>query len=201
MKDSLRKELNKEYLRTAMKVTNVCIVCNLILCLIKMVGGFAAGSNALVSDGINSAFDVVSGIIVIIGAKMAGKNPDKEHPYGHERFESVAAIILAVILFVTAVFVGHTAIEDLVSGSYKSSEIPGNLSIIAALISMAVKEVMFWYTKSAADRNACRTTISCSKSGTIAYPPPKVNTAILANIRKSESISRHGRAPPGTRRE
>lgn len=147
-----QKDLNNEYRHVAMKVTNICILCNVLLCLIKMAGGLIAGSSALISDGINSAFDVVSGIIVIVGTGIAGKNPDKEHPYGHERFESVASVILAVILFVTGVFVGHTAIESLVSGAYKNGEIPGKLSIVAALVSMAIKEIMFWYTKAAADR-------------------------------------------------
>ena len=143
---------NREYSRIAMRITNVCILCNVFLCLIKTVTGLAANSSALVSDGINSAFDVVSGIIVMIGSKLAGKKPDKEHPYGHERFESVATVILAVILFVSGVFVCHKAIEELVSGSYKTAEIPGNLSVIAALISMAVKELMFWYTKAGAEK-------------------------------------------------
>lgn len=56
-----RKDLNTEYRHVAMKVTNICILCNVLLCLIKMAGGLIAGSSALISDGINSAFDVVSG--------------------------------------------------------------------------------------------------------------------------------------------
>lgn len=152
MNEFMRNDSNEDYVHIAIKVTNVIIACNIFLCLIKMVGGIIADSNALISDGINSVFDVVSGVIVIVGTRIAKKNPDKEHPYGHERFESVAAIILAVILFVTAVFVGHTAIENLLNESYKSSGIPGKLSILAALMSMAMKEIMFWYTKSAADR-------------------------------------------------
>lgn len=146
-----RDETN-EYARIAMKVANVCIIANFLLCLLKLTGGIIAGSDALVSDGINSAFDVVSGIIVIIGARLAAKNPDKEHPYGHERFENVATIVLAVVLFVTGVFVGHTAIENLTSGAYKAKNIPGTLSIIAALISMATKEILFWYTRGAANK-------------------------------------------------
>ena len=152
MNNFIQNDVDKDYLNIAMRVMNVCIICNIFLCLVKMFGGFIAGSNALISDGINSAFDVVSGVIVIVGTKIAGKNPDKEHPYGHERFESVAAIILTVVLFVTAVFVGHTAIEDLINESYKTDEIPGKLSILAALLSIAIKEVMFWYTKSAAEK-------------------------------------------------
>lgn len=152
MNDFMRNELNKNYQHIALKVMNVCMISNLFLSFLKLAGGFIADSSALVSDGINSAFDVVSGIIVIVGARIAGKNPDKEHPYGHERFESVAAIVLSAVLFVTAVFVGHTAIEDLASGAYRSGEGPGKLSILAALLSMAVKEILFWYTKAAADK-------------------------------------------------
>ena len=152
MRNLLNREETTEYSRVAMKVANVCIVANFLLCLLKMTGGLIANSDALVSDGINSAFDVVSGIIVIIGARLAARTADKEHPYGHERFESVATIVLAVVLFVTGVFVGHTAIENLISGAYKDSEIPGTLSIIAALISMASKEILFWYTRNAANK-------------------------------------------------
>ena len=147
-----KTDISQEYSRIAVRVSNVCIVCNLFLCFLKLTGGIAAGSRALVSDGINSAFDVICGVVVIIGAKIAGRNPDREHPYGHERFESVATVILSVILFVTGVFVGHTAIESLTSGAYKLAELPGELSIIAALISMAAKELMFWYTKNAAEK-------------------------------------------------
>lgn len=135
-----------------MKVAHVCMIVNCALCFLKLAGGIAADSSALISDGINSAFDVISGIIVIIGSKLAGKKPDKEHPYGHERFENVATIILAVVLFVTGVFVGHTAIESLTAGTYLVREIPGTLSILAALISIAAKEILFRYTKAAADR-------------------------------------------------
>ncbi len=146
------KEINEEYTKIATHVANVCIILNLGLCLLKLTGGIAAHSKALVSDGINSAFDVICGIIVIIGAKIAGKKADREHPYGHERFESVTTIVLAVILFVTGIFVGHTAIEDLTSGKYKTAVLPGVLSIAAAVISMVTKEIMFWYTKGAADK-------------------------------------------------
>lgn len=152
MNNTLNEELNTEYSRIAMRVTRVCILCSVFLCLMKLAGGIIANSDALVSDGLNSAFDVVSGIIVLIGAGIAGKNPDREHPYGHERFESVATVILSVVLFVTAVFVGHTAIEDLISGSYRACEAPGKLSIIAALLSMAVKEILFRYTNAAAEK-------------------------------------------------
>lgn len=135
-----------------MRVSIICIVCNLMLCGVKLVGGLAAHSEALVSDGVNSAFDVVSGVIVIIGAWMSRIKPDDDHPYGHERFESVASVVLSVVLFVTAVFMGHTAIEDLIAGAYKEREMPGMLSLVAALISIITKEIMFRFTKGNAEK-------------------------------------------------
>ena len=148
----IKNDLPDAYSHIAMKVAHVCIICNFLLCLLKLIGGIAASSDALVSDGINSAFDVLSGIIVIVGAKLASKTPDKEHPYGHERIENAATVILSVVLFVTGVFVGHTAVEDLVSGAYRLREAPGELSILAALLSIAAKEILFRYTKAAADQ-------------------------------------------------
>lgn len=146
------EEITRDYARSAARVSNVCILANLLLCALKMTGGIAAHSDALISDGINSAFDVVCGVVILLGARLAARRPDREHPYGHERFESVATIVLSIILFVTGVFVGHTAIEDLISKEYLTRELPGNLSILAALLSIAAKEVLFWYTKNAADK-------------------------------------------------
>lgn len=143
---------NDTYRIILKKVSLVCIVCNLMLCLVKATGGLIAHSSALVSDAINSGFDVISGIIVLIGAKVSQQQADKEHPYGHERLENVATIILAVILFVTGIFVGHTVIEQLSDGSYKNATFPGILSIIAALISIVTKEILFWYTRGKAEQ-------------------------------------------------
>lgn len=145
-------QLNTEYGMITHRVAVVCILCNLMLCLVKTVGGVFAGSEALISDAVNSGFDVLSGFIVLIGARIAQRQPDQEHPYGHERLENVATVILAVILFVTAVFVGHTAIEDLASGAYLTREFPGILSVVAALISIVSKEILFWYTKGKAEQ-------------------------------------------------
>lgn len=135
-----------------MHVSRVVIVCNVLLSLLKTLTGLFAHSAALVSDGINSVFDVISGVIVIIGAKASSKEADEEHPYGHERIESVASVILAVVLFVTAVFIGHTVIEEVVSGAYKTRAIPGVLTIVAAVLSIAAKEGMYWYTNLHAER-------------------------------------------------
>ena len=78
---------------------------------------------------------------------MASKESDKEHPYGHERLECVAAIVLAMVLLFTGLEIGLQAIRAIVKGNYSNLEVPGMLALIAAIISIVVKELMYWYTR------------------------------------------------------
>ena len=133
--------------QVAMKVSLVSIISNLILTIFKLLAGFVAHSGAMISDGIHSASDVFSTFIVIIGVKLATKESDKEHPYGHERLECVAALVLATILMITGLGIGYNAIRTIIAGNYQSLAIPGVLALIAAVISIIIKEAMFWYTK------------------------------------------------------
>jgi cation diffusion facilitator family transporter len=104
----------------------------------------------MVSDAIHSASDVFSTIIVIIGVKISAKAPDKNHEFGHERFECVAAIVLAVVLCATGVMIGYGGINNIITGAYLDFEKPQLVALIAAVVSIAVKEGMFWYTRAAA---------------------------------------------------
>ena len=133
--------------KTAVKVSLVSIIGNTVLSLFKLFAGIVAHSGAMISDAIHSASDVFSSIIVIIGVKISAKASDDEHPYGHERFECVAAIVLAVILCITGLFIGYTAIENLTSGYIDKLRVPGLLALIAAIVSIACKEAMYWYTR------------------------------------------------------
>ena len=137
----------EEFESTAVRVSNVSIIGNTVLTVFKLAAGIIAHSGAMVSDAIHSASDVLSSFIVIIGVKLSVKDSDEDHPYGHERFESVAAIILAVILCITGLFIGHTAIEKLSEGSFDSLQSPGVLALVAAAVSIVCKEAMYWYTR------------------------------------------------------
>lgn len=131
----------------AVKVSFVSIVGNIILSLIKFLAGIFAHSGAMISDAVHSASDVFSSIIVIIGVKMSAKKSDKEHPYGHERMECVAAIVLAIVLLVTGLFIGSDTIKNLLSGNLNEMEVPGVMALAAAVLSIITKEAMFWYTR------------------------------------------------------
>lgn len=133
--------------QTATRVTMVSIIGNLLLSAFKLMAGLLAHSGAMVSDAVHSASDVFSSIIVIIGVKVSSRESDKEHPYGHERFECVAAIILSVVLFITGLFIGIQAVQTIFGGNYASLVVPGILALVAAIVSILVKEAMYWYTK------------------------------------------------------
>lgn len=136
---------NKE--KMAMHVSIVSIIMNLLLSFMKLVIGLIAHSHALVSDAVHSASDVFSTCIVMVGIKIAAKESDSDHPYGHERLECVAAIVLAVVLFITGGGIGVNGIESILDGTYKNSIIPGMVAMVVAFISILVKEWMYHYTK------------------------------------------------------
>lgn len=138
--------------KVAMKVSVNTIIGNFGLSVFKMIAGLVAHSGAMISDAVHSASDVFSTFVVMIGIKIASKESDKEHPYGHERMECVAAIVLATVLAVTGLGIGASAIRVIIAGSYENITVPGMLALIAAIISIAVKEAMFWYTRTAAKK-------------------------------------------------
>lgn len=132
---------------TATRITAITIVINLFLSLFKLISGIMAHSSAMISDAIHSASDVFSSFVVIIGIHVSSKAPDKHHPYGHERMECVAAILLAMILCMTGLMIGKNALSSMLTGNADQIVIPGALALSAAVISILVKEAMFWYTR------------------------------------------------------
>ena len=136
-----------EFTATAVRVSRLSVWGNAILTLFKLFAGIIAHSGAMISDAVHSASDVLSSFIVIIGVRLAAQDSDAEHPYGHEKFESVAAVILAVILCVTGLFIGRSAIEKLRGNTPEALVMPGALALVAAVVSIVVKEAMYRYTR------------------------------------------------------
>ena len=104
----------------------------------------------MISDAIHSASDVFSTFIVIIGVRIADKASDAEHQYGHERFECVASIVLAIILFFTGIGIGYEGIMKIINRESETFLIPGTIALVAAIVSIVIKEWMYWYTRVAA---------------------------------------------------
>ncbi len=141
------RENENSFQKVVNQVSMTTILANAMLSVFKLLAGVIAHSNAMVSDAVHSASDVFSTIVVIIGVKLASKESDKEHPYGHERLECVAAIVLAMVLLFTGLEIGLQATRNIFKGNYSNLETPGMLALIAAVISIIVKEIMYWYTR------------------------------------------------------
>lgn len=124
------------------------VIVNVALTIIKLLAGVLGNSMALISDAIHSASDVLSTFVVMVGAKISNKKADEKHPYGHEKFECIAAIILALMLFGTAVAIGFYGVESIFN---QTIIIPSQITAWAALLSIVVKEWLYRYTKKAAD--------------------------------------------------
>lgn len=146
-KISQKNVSENQFQKVANKVSLVSIAGNVVLSLMKLLAGIVAHSNAMISDAVHSASDVFSTIIVIIGIRLASKESDKEHPYGHERLECVAAIVLAMVLLITGIGIGYTAVSNIARGNYEELSVPGILALIAAIVSIVSKEAMYWYTR------------------------------------------------------
>lgn len=136
----------------AMKVSWISIVSNVLLSTFKLFAGFFANSGAMISDAVHSLSDVFSTFIVMIGINLSNKDSDKKHPYGHERFECVAAIVLSVLLCITGIGIGYSGILKVIPGEEGEISVPGMLALIAAIISIAIKETLYWFTRATAKR-------------------------------------------------
>ena len=136
----------REKLAVWVSVTN--IVANLILSIFKLAAGILARSGAMISDGVHTLSDALSTLLVILGIKLGGKGADSDHQYGHERFESVVAILLAIILAITGVSTGWAGIRQILAAvSHDELVVPGILALIAAVVSILIKEGMYWRTR------------------------------------------------------
>lgn len=128
------------------------IVGNAALSAFKLFAGVAGQSSAMVSDAAHSLSDVLATLIALVGVLLSKRAADDDHPYGHERFESVAALLLGLILLATGGLIGKAGIEALLSGNDAQRGGPGPIALVAAVVSIAVKEAMYWYTRRCALR-------------------------------------------------
>ncbi len=146
------KKTISDFEKQATRVSAVGIIGNVILTAFKLLAGILAHSGAMISDAVHSMSDVVSSFIVIAGVKISEKKEDDDHPYGHERFECVAAIVLSVVLLITGLFIARGAVTKITGGDSNDLETPGVLALVAAVSSIVTKEAMYRYTNHYAAR-------------------------------------------------
>lgn len=131
-------------------LSRIGIYGNLLLTAFKLFAGIVGKSGAMVSDAVHSLSDVAATLISAIGALIAGRSADKEHPYGHDKFESIATVVLGVILAGTGIGIGVSSVKELMNGTGA-----GNLSLlpmIAAVVSIVCKYAMYRYTVRCAEK-------------------------------------------------
>ena len=139
------------YERTTRKLAVVGIAGNCALTAFKLAAGILGNSAAMVSDAIHSLSDVLATAIAYVGTKIAQKAPDESHPYGHDRFECLASVVLGAILLATGFGIGYGGVTALISGSAGATA-PGTIALVAAAVSILIKEAMFQYTRHHARR-------------------------------------------------
>ena len=133
--------------RIANKLAGVGVTGNIALSAFKLFAGIFGNSAAMVSDAVHSLSDVAATAIAFVGVCLSQRAADESHPYGHERFECLASMALGLILAATGAGIGFASVESIVTGAYKTAAAPGWLALSAAIVSIVVKEGMFWYTR------------------------------------------------------
>lgn len=126
------------------RIVILSLVINIILTIIKLIGGYAGNTTSLVSDGYNSLADILISLLLIITLTISGKKPDKDHPYGHEKYEGVISFVLGFFLLLTASFIIFEGITNLVSYDSNSEYIkPANYTLVIAGISIILKAFIY----------------------------------------------------------
>lgn len=125
----------------------VSIIGNTILSAFKLFAGISGNSGAMISDAIHSISDVITTVIAFFGVRISKKEADKAHPYGHDRIECVASLILGLILLMIGLGIGKTGIENIFTENRNTLAAPSLIALIAAVISIIGKEAMYWYTR------------------------------------------------------
>ena len=142
--------MEKTRMQIAATVTRRTLTGNILLSAFKMFAGISAGSAAMISDAVHSLSDLVGEIIILVSVRLAKPEPDKDHPYGHERIECLAGILISVILVLAGGLIGWNGLQNIFAGNHEHLAVPGLLALIAAVVSIFVKEIMYWYTRNAA---------------------------------------------------
>lgn len=127
------------------RILILSLTLNVILTLIKLVFGYLFQTSSLISDGYNSFSDVFVSIILLVFTKVSLKEPDKNHPYGHEKFEAIVYLVLGLILVFTSLFIAFYAIIDLID-YYNQPDthlIPNFYSIYVAIVALTLKIILF----------------------------------------------------------
>lgn len=137
------KKTENEGFKKAEKWAVIGVVGNLLLTVLKFYAGIVGRSSAMVADAIHSGSDILASLFVYVGLLVSKKPADDEHPYGHYKAEVITTLIVGVMLWLAGIEIVKTAIKTIQSGEISS---PHYIALIAAVISILVKEIMYRLT-------------------------------------------------------
>ena len=126
------------------KVTVIGAIVNFFLAIAQVLVGVLGHSQGLIADGVHTLSDLIGDIAVILASKEANKGADEDHPYGHGRIETLATVVLGVILIVVGAVIGFNAVNKLMNVNIVQQ--PNTLALIAAFAAIFSKEALFHYT-------------------------------------------------------
>lgn len=117
------------------------VVCNCLLFAVKLAVGLAAGSVSIVADGINNLTDTASSVVTLVGFWLARRPADREHPYGHARYEYLAGLLVAVLILFVGVETGRSAVEKVLAPQ------PVEVTALSGLLLLAAMVLKGWMTR------------------------------------------------------
>lgn len=130
-------------------VTLAGMLINIFLTIIKIFAGYIGNSQSVIADGIHSLSDCSTDIAVLVGLKYWNEPPDECHPYGHRRIETMVAVLIGIVLALAGLGLCYQAFEKFKTGQYV---VPLKVTLIVAIISIVVKEILYYWTKHVAER-------------------------------------------------
>lgn len=157
MEDNEIKTREKEIF----KVTIIGSICNFCLLTFKFVAGIVGQSAAMIADAVHSLSDFVTDIIVIVFVHISNKPQDKDHDFGHGKYETLATAIIGAVLFFVGVGIfwnGAKSVWGVIHG--QEIEAPGAIALYAALISIVLKEALYWYTKTTGEKMKSKSVVA-----------------------------------------
>lgn len=143
----------KERLKQIQKVTLVGLATNIALTIAKLLAGFFGRSGAMVADGMHSLSDLITDIVILVFARISSKDKDNDHQYGHGKYETFATMLISFALAAAGIGIFWSGAKNIVTAI--QGEVlpqPGIIALIAALVSILSKEVLFRYTVKAGKR-------------------------------------------------
>lgn len=129
------------------KVTLAGAVVNILLTVFKVFAGILGKSAAMVADGIHSLSDLLSDVVVLIFTHISSKKPDREHSFGHGKFETLATLIVSLILVVVGARLMADGVRNIIGVlNGESIPMPKMIALWAAVVSIVLKEILYWVT-------------------------------------------------------